>query len=321
MTLDVETVIDRRRLRRKITTWRVLAVVAALLAVGFLISANDGATGFLAPKQIARVSFTGTILEDRAQLKMLDDLAKADNVEAVVVYVNSPGGTTTGGEAIYESLRRIAETKPVVAQFGTVAASAGYIVGLASDHIVARGNTITGSVGVIVQWPQVTELLEKIGVEMKTVKSGVLKAEPSPFSVASPEALQATEEMIEDSFSWFRNLVETRRGINISDIPGLREGRIFSGRQAKGHRLVDQIGGEREVRAWLETQRGIEADLKIVDWRPADPGAWGFSAMAAGIARSIAVGGAAGFAEALTSAGNSLLSLDGLVSVWHPRES
>lgn len=321
MTLDVDTLLDRRRLRRKVTTWRVLAVLAAILAVGFLVSSHDSLSGFLAPKQIARISITGTILEDRKQLKMLDEIAEDDKVEALIVYVNSPGGTTTGGEALYEGLRRIAEKKPVVGQFGTVAASAGYIVGLATDHIVSRGNTITGSVGVIVQWPQVTDLLEKVGVEMKVVKSGNLKAEPNPFTVASQEALDSTKDMIDESFEWFRNLVETRRGIKVADIPGLREGRIFSGRQAKQHRLVDEIGGEPEVRAWLEKEHDIDKDLKIVDWKPSDNGVWSLSAMSADFARNLASGGAAGFAEALTSAGNSLLSLDGLLSVWHPRES
>jgi len=321
MTVDVDTLLDRRRLRRKITTWRVLAVVAALLAAGFLVSPQDGATGLLAPKQIARVSITGTILEDRAQLKMLDAIEKADNVEAVIVYVNSPGGSTTGGEALYEGLRRIGEKKPVVAQFGTVAASAGYIVGLATDHIVSRGNTITGSVGVIFQWPQVTDLLDKVGVKMKTIKSGSLKAQPNPFSEPSPEALEVTGEMIADGFSWFHDLVETRRGIKITDVPGLKEGRVFSGRQAKTHRLVDEIGGELEVRTWLEKERGIASDLAIVDWQPADPNAWGLSAMSAEIARSIALGSTRGIGEAITSSGISLLSLDGLVSVWHPREN
>ena len=132
--------------------------------------------GLWSEDQIARVSITGTIMEDREQLKMLQNIADADHVQALIVYVNSPGGTTTGGEALYDGLRRIAEKKPVVAQFGTVAASAGYIVGLATDHIVSRGNSITGSVGVIVQWPEVTELLEKLGVQMNTVKSGRLKA-------------------------------------------------------------------------------------------------------------------------------------------------
>jgi protease IV len=322
MTLDVDTLLDRRRIRRKLTIWRMLAVVAAVLALGLLLTLGDSPMGLLKEQQIARISITGTILEKRDQLKMLDSIAEAEHVQALIVYVNSPGGTTTGGEALYEGLRRVAEKKPVVAQFGTVAASAGYIVGLATDHIVSRGNTITGSVGVIVQWPEVTQLLDKIGVKMNTVKSGVLKAEPSPLTKANPDALAVTSEMVADGFAWFNGLVEDRRGIKVDDVPGLKEGRVFSGRQAKEYKLVDAIGGEPEVLDWLTTERGLSKDLKVVDWKPAKAGAWGLTSFASEIARNVAVGSAKGLTEALTSdSAWSMLSLDGLVSVWHPREN
>lgn len=322
MPLDVDTLIDRRRLRRKLTFWRVAAVFAAVLAVGFLVTSGDDKGGLFAPRQIARVSITGTITEDRDQLKMFDKIAEASHVEALIVYVNSPGGTTTGGEAIFESLRRISAKKPVVAQFGTVAASAGYIVGLGTDHIVSRGNTITGSVGVIVQWPEVTELLDHIGVKMNTVKSGTLKAEPNPFQKADPEALQVTADMVADSFKWFESLVESRRGVNVAEVPNLEAGRIFSGRQALEYKLVDAIGGEREVLDWLAKERGIDRDLTIVEWKPKADQTWGVSAMSAEIARSMALGGVNGVSEALNSKnGLSLLSLDGMVSVWQPREN
>ena len=118
---------------------------SALFALGAAaISCRDR----FGDKQIARVAIEGTITEDRDQLKLLKRIADDNNVAGVLVFVNSPGGTTTGGEALFEALRELAKKKPVVAQFGTVAASAGYIVGLGTDHIVARGNTITGSVGV-----------------------------------------------------------------------------------------------------------------------------------------------------------------------------
>ncbi|MEQ8823220.1 MAG: signal peptide peptidase SppA [Filomicrobium sp.] len=322
MSLDVDTLLDRRRMRRKVTFWRALAVIVALVAVGVALTAGNERAGFLAPSQIARISITGTITENREQLKMLDKIEQADHVQALIVYVNSPGGTTTGGEAIYDGLRRIAAKKPVVAQFGTVAASAGYIVGLGTDYIVTRGNTITGSVGVIVQWPEVTDLLDKIGVKMNTVKSGSLKAEPNPFIKANPEALEVTSEMIADGFDWFHGLVETRRGIKVSDVPGLREGRVFSGRQAKTYKLVDAVGGEREVRDWLENERGVEGQLKIVDWHPQQPGAWGVSAFATEMARSMARGAASGIGEAVQSTtGLSSLSLDGLLAVWQPPEN
>ena len=121
MTLETETVLDRRRLKRHLSLWRVLAVLAGALALGSLAMVGGG--GLTDTRQIARVAIEGMILEDREQLRMLKRIAEAKHVEGVVLFVNSPGGTTTGGEALFEALRRISEKKPVVAHFGTVATS------------------------------------------------------------------------------------------------------------------------------------------------------------------------------------------------------
>lgn len=181
--LETETVLDRRRLRRSLSLWRGAGIAALTLAVGLLIFGGDKLASLSSQKQIARIAIEGTITEDRDQLKMLKDITEAERVQGVILYVNSPGGTTTGGEALYGALRKLAEKKPLVAQFGTVAASAGYIVGLSSDHIVARGNTITGSVGVIVQWPELDQLLDKLGVKVNEVKAGRSRPPPPPSSL------------------------------------------------------------------------------------------------------------------------------------------
>ena len=214
------------------------------------------------------------ITENRDQIKLLREVAKDKSVEAVLLFINSPGGTTTGGEALFEAIRGVAAKKPVVAQFGTVATSAAYIAGLATDRIVARGNTITGSVGVIFQWADVSELLGKLGVKMNEVKSGPLKANPSPFQPADEAGRQTAQQMVAESMRWFVDLVASRRGINTADVPGLREGRVFSGREALEYKLVDQIGGEREAQAWLEEKRGVSKGLKIVDWKPKRDDDW-----------------------------------------------
>ena len=177
MTAEIDTVLDRRRLRRRLTVWRALAV-AAVVAALFAFGVSDDKLSSFGPKQIARVAIEGTITEDREQLELLKRIAEADNAAALLVFVNSPGGTTTGGEALFAALREVAKKKPVVAQFGTVAASAGYIVGLGADHIVTRANTITGSVGVLIQWPEVSQALDKLGVKFNEIKSGDLKAVP-----------------------------------------------------------------------------------------------------------------------------------------------
>jgi protease-4 len=322
MSLETEIVLDRRQLRRRLSLWRGLAITGLVIAIGGYMLSADETSGVFAQKHVARVAFTGTISENRAELELLRKVREAKNVAGVIVFVNSPGGTTTGGEAIYEELRQVAAKKPVVAQFGTVAASAGYIVGLAADHIVARGNTITGSVGVIMQWPEVSELLSKVGVKMNEVKSGELKASPSMFAPADEPSLSVVREMIGDGFRWFASLVETRRGIKIADIPGLEKGRIFSGREAVANKLVDEIGGEPEAQRWLEEKRGVEKDLKVIDWRPAAASSWGLMSSISSMAGNLFGAEGREVAEILSrTRAFATLGLDGMLSVWQPSEN
>jgi protease-4 len=322
MSLETEIVLDRRQLRRRLSLWRGIAVTGLVLLIGGYVLSGDSTSGVLAPKHIARVNITGTITEDRTQLEMLRKVRDAKNVAGVIVFVNSPGGTTTGGEAIYEELRQIAEKKPVVGQFGTVAASAGYIVGLGTDHIVSRGNTITGSVGVLMQWPEFSELLGKIGVKMNELKSGDLKASPSLFAPADEPALAVARDMIDESFRWFGSLVETRRGIKLADVPGLEKGRIFSGRDALKHKLVDEIGGEAEAKRWLQDKRGIDKDLKVIDWKPATDTPWGLSAAITAAFGNLFGAQSREVAEILSrTRAFATLGLDGMLSVWQPPEN
>jgi protease IV len=322
MSFETETVLDRRRLRHKLTLWRGLAIMAGVAALSALVATNRSSLGITQPNQIARVAIEGVITEDRDQLRMLKRIAEAKHVKGVVVFVNSPGGTTTGGEALFESLRKISESKPVVAQFGTVAASAGYIVGLGTDHIVARGNTITGSVGVIMQWPEVSELLGKLGVKMNEIKSGPLKASPSPFQPIDEPSRQVTQQMIMDGQKWFLSLVKERRGVLTPEIGGLEQGRIFSGREAQTLKLVDEIGGEAEALRWLETKRNVAPGLKLVDWKPLRTREWPLVGADSSIARWLL----SSFVSELSTtikqeAGLAHTSLDGLMSVWHPAKN
>ncbi|MBN9248519.1 MAG: signal peptide peptidase SppA, partial [Hyphomicrobium sp.] len=292
-----------------------------LIALGAVFLSGDKLATLAGEKQIARVTIEGTITEDRDQLKMLKDIADDNSVSGVLLFINSPGGTTTGGEALYEGIRTLAQKKPVVAQFGTVAASAAYIAGLATDHIVARGNSITGSVGVIVQWPEVVQLLDKIGVKMNEIKSGPLKASPSPFEPLDDASKKVAEGMVADGFKWFVGLVETRRGVKAADIPGLLEGRIFSGREALEAKLVDQLGGEDDAVNWLKEKKNVPPTAKVTDWKPGNTGTYGFAGMSAGIVGWLfgsAAGDAANFL--LRDRMISTLGLDGLLSVWHPSE-
>jgi protease IV len=322
MTFETETVLDRRRLRRRLSLWRTAAVLAVLLAFGLIALASADKVGFGERRQIARVSYEGFITDSRDQLKLLKRIADDKHVAAVILYINSPGGTTSGGEAQFEAIRELAKSKPVVAQMGTVAASAAYIIALATDHVVARGNTITGSVGVIFQWAEVSQLLDKLGVKMNEIKSGPLKANPSPFQPVDEAGRALAQQMVAESQRWFVGLVASRRGIDTASVSGLEQGRVFSGREALIAKLVDQIGGEPEAVKYLEEKRDIPKDLKVVDFKPKRESDWGLLGLSvSALGRLIGIG-AAGDIGQLLGGDETLgrLRLDGLVSVWQGSE-
>ncbi len=322
MTTDTETVLDRRRLRRRVSFWRIAAILAGVLALAALLMSSDTMKGMIGRDYIARVSITGTISEDKKQLELLDKIAEDKKAVALIVFVNSPGGTSTGGEALYQALRKVAAKKPVIGQFGTVAASAGYIVGLATDHIVARGNSITGSIGVIAQWPEFAGILDKVGLKVNEIRSGELKALPSMFQPLEEKGRAATQDMVDDSFKWFLDLVKTRRGVDTATVPGLEKGRIFTGRQALTHKLVDEIGGGDEVRKWLEEKHKIKKDLKVVDKKPEKESRLTSLGLTDSSLREIAAELVTGAADGLSGGQASRsLRLDGLLSVWQPSEN
>jgi protease-4 len=322
MAFETETALDRRRLRRRLTWWRAFAVLAGVLAFGLLVFSSTDGSPLTERRQIARVSLEGLITEDRDQLKLFKKLAEAKHVAGVILFINSPGGTTTGGEALFEGIKDLAKAKPVVAQFGTLATSAAYIAGLASDHIIARGNSITGSVGAIFQWAEVSELLGKLGVKMNEVKSGPLKANPSPFQPLDDAGKSVAEQMVAESKRWFVGLVADRRKIDTAAIAGLEQGRVFSGREALAHKLIDEVGGEAEAVKYLEEKRNLPKDLKIVDWKPKRDSDWGLFALSrqalAGLLGERIGGAIANVFDSDGALGS--LRLDGLVSVWQGAE-
>lgn len=320
MSLETEAVLDRRLLRRRLGWWRGLALVAVLLAIG--VAASVASENVSSTKQIARVSIEGMITEDRDQLRMFKKIAEDKKVAGMILFVNSPGGTTAGGEALFEAIQNVTKSKPVVAQFGTVAASAAYIAGLATDRIVARGNSITGSVGVIFQWPEVTQLMDKLGVKVNEIKSGPLKANPSPFQPLDAAGKSNAEKMVAETQRWFLGLVATRRGVDTKAIEGLEQGRVFSGREAVGFKLVDQLGGEADAVAWMEQQRNVPKNLKIVDWKPKKESDWGVGRLSlAAVVALLGASAADTVAEVLQRQPIlARLRLDGLVSVWQGSE-
>lgn len=301
MALDMDQLIDRRRLKRRLLLWRVAAIALAVAAVA-AVAGRFGLEG-IDRDHVALLAVEGVILDDSKREAALDRVASDPNAKALILRINSPGGSVVGGESLYLALRRVAAHKPVVAVMGDVAASAGYMIALGADRIVARAGTVTGSIGVVMWSTDVTGLLEKLGVKAETVKSAPLKAQPNPMEPFTPEARVAIRSVVDDFFGLFLDMVAERRAMARERALALADGRVFTGRQALTAGLVDAIGGDVEARDWLADRLGLPELPPVIPVRIADDEApWNriFDDLV----------GKAVFSERLR--------LDGLVSLWHP---
>jgi protease-4 len=320
MSLDADLIVDRRRLRRKLTFWRVVAalvVVLGVAGVGVLASNRVVATG----AYIARISIKGLIRDDEERVKQLDKLAQSTSARAVVVHIDSPGGTTAGSEQLYDALTRLKGKKPLVIVVDGLAASGGYIAALAGDHIVAKQTSLVGSIGVLFQYPNVADLLGKIGVKVESIKSSPLKASPDGFEPTSPEARAAIESIIKDSYAWFKGIVQASRHLNDEELQTVSDGRVFTGHQGIALKLVDEIGDERAGIAWLAAEKKVDAKLPVRDYQLRDR----FSdlpflhAVAAAALDAAGLGVLARHFDDLGAVQVvERLNLDGLLALWHP---
>ena len=301
--------VDRRKLRRQITFWRVVAFSLAALAV-LALGARLASLAGVGSAHIARLTISGLITGDPATLKVIRDVATS-NAAAAVLRIDSPGGTTEGSEVLFEEIRRLAAKKPVVAVVGTMAASGAYIAALGADRIFVRGNSIVGSIGVLIEYPNVSGLMEKVGVTLESIKSSPLKAAPNGFEPTSEAARDAIASLIADSFDWFKGLVRDRRQLSEEELARVDDGRVFTGRQGIPLKLADAIGGEREAIEWLQKEKGVAKDLPVRDWKP-DSGFAGFRLTSA--AASLAE--AAGWPSIAGALRSRELEADGLMSIW-----
>jgi protease-4 len=316
MPIEPNYLVDRRGLQRKLSFWRVAAI--ALLIVGIAVAGLRMSGSFtplnLTP-HIARLSIQGMITGDRGTLKLIDEIEKS-SANGVLISIESPGGTTTGSERLYEAIRKLAAKKPTVAVVGTVAASGAYIAAIGADRIVARGNSLVGSIGVLVQYPNFAKLLDTVGVKMEAVKSSPLKAEPSGYEPTSPEVHAALESLVADSYAWFKDLVKDRRKLNENELANVDNGRVFTGRQSMNLKLIDQIGGETEAVDWLEREKGVPKGLPIRDWKlDRSLERLGLFGMSARLAEAVGLPGLADVLDRGQTLGDARL-LDGLVSIW-----
>lgn len=324
MSLDSDLIVDRRRIRRKLTFWRVAAVAVAVLAlVAVGIMAMPGHDGLASSGAIARIQIEGLIRSDNDRIAALERLEKS-NAAAVVVHINSPGGTTAGSEQLYDALLRLKAKKPMVVVVEGLAASGGYIAALASDHIIAQQSSLVGSIGVLFQIPNFSELLKTVGVKVEEVKSSPLKAAPNGYEPTSPEARAALESLVRDSYAWFRDLVQTRRGMNEAALTKVADGRVFTGRQAVDLKLIDQLGDEKTAIAWLVAEKKVKADLPVRDFKLA-PKFGDLTFLRAAAALSLDALGLDAVARRVEQSGvvNAVESagFDGMLALWRPSAS
>jgi protease-4 len=299
MSLDTDLIIERRRLKRHLNLWRVIGLVAIISTIvvgaGRLNLTSDG--------HIARLEIKGVIIDNIARDEVLRKIAKNDNIKALIVNINSPGGSYVGGEALYEALRFVGANKPVVALMGTTATSAGYLTALASDQIFARSSSLTGSIGVILQSVDVTDMLNNLGIKPIIIKSTPLKAQPNPLEKLSKAALKATESVVADFYNMFIDVVAERRNLPREDVKKLADGRVFSGRQAYALGLIDAIGAETEARKWLFEIHKIASSLPIKEVEISNDDIPWVSWLNSKIEKVVF---------------SKRLSLDGVISLWQP---
>lgn len=318
MSSDADLLADRRSLRRKLTLWRLLAVVGVLGAAVVAGLAWTGRTpGSISQAHIARVTISGFISGDRRTLELIKSLEDS-RAAAVLIKIDSPGGTVSGSEALYDALRRLAAKKPMVAVVDGLAASGGYIAAIGSDRIVARQSSLVGSIGVLFQIPNVGQLLNTVGVKLEEVKSSPLKAAPNGFEPTSPEARAALQRVVDDNYDWFKRLVRERRKLGDAEIATVSDGRVHTGRQAVGLRLVDELGGEPEAIAWLEREKGVAKDLSVRDWRRrSESSSYGLWSASEALARAA---GLETLAALIARAADQPLGLrlDAPMALWQP---
>jgi protease-4 len=321
MSLDVDQVIDRRRMRRKVTFWRVFAVVAVLAAIAGVL-AGVGGSNYIekSSAHVARVTVGGLIRNDRLRVELFDEIEKS-GAKAVLIVIDSPGGTVTGSEQLFKSLRKLSEKKTVVAVVEGSAASGAYIAAIGTERIFAPRSAIIGSIGVIFQYPNFHQLLQKIGVDVESIKSSPLKASPNGLEPTSPEAKAAVAALVADSYGWFKDLVRERRAMDAATIAKVSDGRVFTAAQALPLKLIDEIGDERTARDWLAKNKGVSTDLKVRDWKVRTIGSefrWLSAAASLFEFAGLSMLASAVSNDSVLRAAASA-QLDGLLALWHPQ--
>jgi protease-4 len=260
------------------TLKNLLAAIGAFFLILIVLSlfiallAEDSAIGF--GDKVGVINIEGVITDPSDINSQIKELSERDDVKAVVLRIDSPGGAVGPSQEIHREVKRLKEDKKVVVSMGAVAASGGYYIATAADRIVANPGTITGSIGVIAEFINVEELLSKIGLKGYVIKSGEFKDIGSPFRSMNDEENRLIKEVLDDVHGQFVEAVAEGRGIEPEDVAKIADGRIFSGTQAKALGLVDQIGNMTDAINISAELAGIEEKPPVVYTKRRDYGFW-----------------------------------------------
>jgi protease IV len=306
MSLETDLLLDRRRLKRRLLFWRGIAVGAVVVCALVVV----GRAGVVGRAHVARLTVSGLITEDRKLTEAVTALAKDNSVKALVVFVDSPGGSVAGGESLHGAIARVAAVKPVVSVMGGTAASAGYMVAVPAARIFAREATLTGSIGVLLETGEVSGLLNRLGVTADAITSGPLKDQPSLTRPLTPEGRDVLHGLVMDMYDQFVGMVASGRHMEPDRVRALADGRAYTGRQALALNLIDAIGGEAEARDWLAVMKSVPASLPIEDVKTGSLAQRAFgdavSPIIQGLLKTVLFQG---------------VSLDGAWAVWQPSHS
>ena len=242
----------KKRARRRGFLFALLLVFLVLVT---LITINSFLELERRSPHIARIKIDGPISNDINFNRLIYDLGENPNVKALIVHINSPGGSVVGAESMFVALSQISNEKPSVSVLGETATSGGYLIAVATDQIIARSNTLTGSIGVILQYPNLSKLLKNIGIDVNTLRSSDLKASVNLFEKPTPKAIEEHKQLIDETFLWFKDLVSKKRKLSDINLEKVSNGGVFTGRKAKKLGLIDLIGGEREAVKYLEEKK------------------------------------------------------------------
>jgi len=239
----------------------VLAGLVLTVVLGLRDSQGFGLGG-----RIAVLDIDGVISDDEDLLEQIRKFRDDASVKGFLVRINSPGGVVGPSQSIFEELKKLRDEEelPVIAAIGGVGASGGYYIALGADSIFALPGSITGSIGVIMEYPDASELMDKVGVQMQVVKSAEHKDVGSPFRPITPGDRQILNELVSDVYQQFVETVATERNLSRDIVASVADGRILSGRQALTHGLIDRLGNSNDALAAVGRMAGLGNEPRVI---------------------------------------------------------